>query len=152
MHAHLRNAKRVHTCLYIRTLPSPLSVDLYQETVKRFTRSSLSPTSDWERFSSGRGSLKSRATPTLSDNGRRTSCKSAPPPSPTPPACCVTVIVLLFSFSFSLTFRSLDDYYLEATGRRRSSGKLKKKEHELPKLSINICTAYLSGICGVRKR
>ncbi|XP_032592383.1 restin homolog isoform X2 [Drosophila grimshawi] len=60
--------------------------DLYQETVKRFTRSSLSPTSDWERFSSGRGSLKSR-TPTLSDNGRRTSY----------------------------------DYYLEATGRRRSS-------------------------------
>ncbi|KAM8717764.1 hypothetical protein ACLKA7_004463 [Drosophila subpalustris] len=62
--------------------------DLYQETVKRFTRSSLSPTSDWERFSSGRGSLKSRATPTSpSDNGRRTSY----------------------------------DYYLEATGRRRSS-------------------------------
>lgn len=130
MHAHLRNAKRVHTCLYICTLPSPVSVDLYQETVKRFTRSSLSPTSDWERFSSGRGSLKSRATPTLSDNGRRTSCKCPPPlpfKYPAPPACCVTVIVLLFSFSFSLTFRSLDDYYLEATGRRRSSGKLKKK-------------------------
>ncbi|XP_030564896.1 restin homolog isoform X10 [Drosophila novamexicana] len=56
--------------------------DLYQETVKRFTRSSLSPSSDWERFSPGRGSVKSR-----SDNGRRTSY----------------------------------DYYLEATGRRRSS-------------------------------
>ncbi|XP_017954160.1 restin homolog isoform X3 [Drosophila navojoa] len=55
--------------------------DLYQETVKRFTRSSLSPTSDWER-----SSFKSR-TPTLSDNGRRPSY----------------------------------DYYLEATGRRRSS-------------------------------
>lgn len=66
----------VYICVYI-FVPSSPSVDLYQETVKRFTRSSLSPTSDWERFSSGRGSLKSRATPTLSDNGRRTSCKSA---------------------------------------------------------------------------
>nr|XP_044249670.1 restin homolog isoform X1 [Drosophila takahashii] len=54
--------------------------DLYQETVRRFTRSSLSPTSDWDRFSPGRRSLKSEA-------GSRTSY----------------------------------DYYLEATGRRRSS-------------------------------
>ncbi|XP_017063882.2 restin homolog isoform X1 [Drosophila eugracilis] len=54
--------------------------DLYQETVRRFTRSSLSPTSDWDRFSPARRSLKSEA-------GSRTSY----------------------------------DYYLEATGRRRSS-------------------------------
>lgn len=78
----------VYICVYI-FVPSSPSVDLYQETVKRFTRSSLSPTSDWERFSSGRGSLKSRATPTLSDNGRRTSCKSAPPTSLTPCIPCM---------------------------------------------------------------
>ncbi|EDX05306.1 GD24107 [Drosophila simulans] len=35
--------------------------DLYQETVRRFTRSSLSPTSDWDRFSPARRSLKSEA-------------------------------------------------------------------------------------------
>ncbi|XP_023032482.2 restin homolog isoform X2 [Drosophila willistoni] len=59
--------------------------DLYQETVKRFTRSSLSPTSDWDRFSPARRSLKSTST--------------------TP----------------STTTTSTYDYYLEATGRRRSS-------------------------------
>ncbi|XP_022230005.2 restin homolog isoform X1 [Drosophila obscura] len=52
--------------------------DLYQETVKRFTRSSLSPTSDWERYS---------PSPSRRSTGSRTSY----------------------------------DYYLEATGRRRSS-------------------------------
>lgn len=101
-------------------------VDLYQETVKRFTRSSLSPTSDWER-----SSFKSR-TPTLSDNGRRTSCKSVAPSS----TCMLYAVCIficncycaLFTFSFHSCFcfgLTIDDYYLEATGRRRSSGKLK---------------------------
>ncbi|BFF96378.1 restin homolog [Drosophila madeirensis] len=56
--------------------------DLYQETVKRFTRSSLSPTSDWERYSPAPSRLSHK-----SETGSRTSY----------------------------------DYYLEATGRRRSS-------------------------------
>ncbi|XP_034125395.1 restin homolog isoform X2 [Drosophila guanche] len=56
--------------------------DLYQETVKRFTRSSLSPTSDWERYSPAPSRRSHK-----SETGSRTSY----------------------------------DYYLEATGRRRSS-------------------------------
>ncbi|XP_026844180.1 restin homolog isoform X1 [Drosophila persimilis] len=46
--------------------------DLYQETVKRFTRSSLSPTSDWERYAASPSPSLSRRS-IKSETGSRTS-------------------------------------------------------------------------------
>jgi len=62
------SCKDVYVCTFLYIYKPVLSIDLYQETVRRFTRSSLSPTSDWDRFSPARRSLKSEA-------GSRASCK-----------------------------------------------------------------------------
>lgn len=64
----------VYLFAHLLLLIAQHSTDLYQETVKRFTRSSLSP--EMDQYLSSRNSFKSTTTPLKSGDGdHHTSCK-----------------------------------------------------------------------------